>query len=105
MWHKISLLSVFIIGICNNVAVSAQDFVTDIGGDATAVGVVLGNQTAVAIGEEAQAKSQAGVIANGVKVGGEAVAVGVVLGNQTAVAIGEETKACSNVGVVGDGCN
>lgn len=85
--------------------VSAQDASTDISGDATAVGVVLGNQTAVALGEGAEARAQAGVIANGTKVGGDATAVGVVLGNQTAVALGEDSEACAQAGVIGDSCN
>ena len=92
--------SIFIASI-----VFAQDSVTDISGNASAIGVVLNNQIAVAIGDDANAVAQVGIIAEGVNINGDVSALGVVKGNQIAISTGKKAKACSRVGVVGNSCN
>ena len=95
---KIALAVMVALGLSASVSL-AQD--TEIGGDATAVGLVLGDQTAIAAGFLAEANNNAGAIMEGTKVGGDATAVGLVLGDQTAIAAGFLAKANNNAGVIG----
>ena len=72
-----------------------------VGGDATALGLVLGNNTNAAIGRGATATTDIGTIKAGTDVGGNATALGLVLGNNTNAAIGRDATAKTSIGSIG----
>lgn len=74
---------------------------TEIGGDATVVGLVNGSAVAIAAGLANDASNNVGAIMDGSTVGGDAVVVGLVNGSTVAIAAGLANDAHNNIGVIG----
>ena len=80
---------------------SALSRETEIGGNLANVGVVGGDNVNVAVGEEAEATTEIGVIEKST-IGGDAVNIGVVGGNNINAAIGKEAAATTSIGTIKD---
>lgn len=94
------ILSAVVLSLIS-LSISAQDSV-EVGGDISVKGTVIGDQIAIANGNNTEAIAKVGVV-DDANVSGNATVSGTVTGDQVVIVEGDGTKAKSCIGTVG-GC-